>query len=750
MVVGEDRVTGARGDRVLLPAAAGIAAVVLVAFVLIPERPASFVFQGAALAAAAAVVAGVHYHATARPVPWYLVATGIALLALGDSFFVANDDVFDAPPVPSTGDIASFLGYGFLIAGVVQLARQRLPRRDSASLVEALVLGIGAMVPAWVWLMEPHTQDVAKTELEQFVANLYPAFDVALLVAVAWLVLASGVRPLACGLLVTGLGLLLAGDSLDTWADVRGWASDDAADLTRIVAFACIAVAGLHPTAIALDRRRRLRPRLRARLAVVAAAALTPTAFAIADALDDDRLARPLVVVIAAIGVPVLAMVRVYVLRGELEDARQLDAVTSLPTRALLFDHLADALASARATGNLVAVLDVDIDHFKRVNEQHGHQLGDELLIAVSDRLRGAIRQGDTVARVGGDEFVVVCDQLAGSNAALAAADRVSLALVDEFVLGGRTFHVTASIGVMTGRGGEHPDSLLNDAHAAMRKAKERGRGRAELFEQSMRIQAEAGVTRLDHDLVHAVDRQELRLYFQPQLELRTGAVVGVEALLRWHHPEWGTLPPATVVRIAQECGLLDAIGAWTLDDALARADAWARGGRPVEVTVNVAHAQLVASGFLDTVDRAFARWSVPFHQVAIDLNEPSEIAADERAIAVVAALRERGVHITIDAFAETSPLKLLQVLPASRLKLDRSLTEQVTGTDRDPAIIAAVIRVARDLGMRVVAQGVETRTQGRELERLGCDDGIGNLWAPPLPPGGVLDQVLGRQRSAV
>jgi diguanylate cyclase (GGDEF)-like protein len=738
----------ARGNQVLLAVSLLVGAAVVYAFLAAPDRTASFILEGAVLAAAAALVAGVHFHGTARPVPWYLVATGLGLLALGDSFFVANDDVFDAPPVPSTGDIASILGAGFLIAGVIAFARQRQPRSDSASLVEALVLGIGVLVPTWVLLMEPHTSDVAKTEIEQFVGNLYPALDVALFVALAWMVLAAGLRPLASALLAGGVALLIAGNSIATWADLHAWASEDVADVVRIVACLAIAVAGLHSSTLALDRRRRPRRRVKARLALIAVAAMTPMAFAVADILDDEQVARPLVFVLAAVGVPVLAMVRVYVLRGEVERSSQLDHITALPNRALLFEHLTASLEQVRATGNLVAVLDVDIDHFKRVNEEHGHRIGDELLVLVSERLRGAIRQGDIVARVGGDEFIVVCDQLNGNLAALAAADRMSLALVDAFEVGTLTFHVSASIGVATGRGTEHPDLLLNDAHAAMREAKVRGRGRAELFEQSMRAESTAGATRLDHDLVHAIEREQLRLYYQPQVDLRTGAVVGVEALLRWHHPEWGTLPPATVIAIAEESGLLVAIGEWTIEDACSRASAWAAGGHPVEVTINVSHGQLVAPGFLDVIDRVLARWDVPPTDLAVDLTDPGAVAADDRAVGLAAALRERGVHIAIDGFDASSPLKLLQSLPADRLKLDRSLTEQVTGSDSDPAVIAAVIGLAREMGMQVIGLGVETRTQRAELERLGCHDGIGNLWAPPLPPGGVLDQVLGRQRA--
>lgn len=742
--------SGARSGGVLLAVTAALAAVVVGVYLLLPDRPASFVFQGAGLAAAAAIVAAVHFHATSKPVPWYLLATGLALLALGDSFFVADDDVFDAAPVPSTGDIASFLGAGFLVAGLVQLVRQRLPRHDTASLVEAVALGIAAVVPSWVWLMEPYSADVSRSEIEQLVANVYPALNLAVFVALAWLVLASGVRPLSCGLLVAGVALLVAGNSVAAWADLHGWGSEAVPDVLLIVAFAGIAVAALHPSAPVLDRRRRARRRVQSRLAVVGAAALVPGAFALVDAFDDERLARPMVVALAVLAVPALLMTRVYVLRHELERVRRYDVVTDLPNRTILLDHLAEVLANARSTGNLVALLDIDLDHFARVNAEHGHLVGDELLMAVADRLRGALREGDTVARVGGDEFLVVCEQLSGNHAAMAAADRLALAMVDAFEVRGRTFHVSASIGVAAGRGHEDPDTLVNDAHDAMRRAKERGRSRAELFEQSMRAQSAAGATRLDHDLVHAIERKELRLYYQPQVELRSGAVVGVEALLRWHHPEWGTLPPATIVGIAEESGLVEDIGEWTLDDALGRASSWAGAGHPVEVTVNVSHGQLVGPGFLDVVEGHLARWGVRPDDLAVDLTEPEAVAADERAVARLAELRGRGVHVTIDAFGETSSLKLLQSLPADRLKLDRSLTAQVGAGAGDPAIITAVVRLGRELGMRVIAQGVETRSQARALEQLGCVDGIGNLWAPPLPPGGVLDQVLGRQRSTV
>ncbi|HYD08817.1 MAG TPA: EAL domain-containing protein [Acidimicrobiales bacterium] len=739
---------GTRIEREAWRGFLALGALVSLAYFLVPPVSGALLYEAIGMAAMTAVIVGVRLHEPRSSTPWLLLAIALGLLTLGDSIFNAHELVFDNDPFPSLADVAYLGAYPFLCAAGVLLVRRRLPGQDAGSFVDAAMLGVGAAVASWVFLMEPYAQDHGLRLVEQVVSIAYPAADLVLVVVIARLVLAPGTRSPSHQLLFAGLLLTLLVDTAFAWEELQGtFLSVEVIDVGFLVAYLLVGAAALHPSMA--DAERRVQPTRHEpgvwRVGLLGIAALVPTAFLVAEIVQDS-LDHGLAIVIGSIALVVLGMVRVGLLMRELARTANLDPLTSLPNRTMLFECIAEANRRALRDGTSLAVLYVDLDRFKLVNDAHGHAAGDELLLQVSERLRSAIRHGDTVARVGGDEFVVLCEGLHGPTAALSAADRLSLSLVERFVLRGATFHVAASIGVAVGSGLDEPDVLLNDADAAMYKAKERGRGRAELFDPSMRQQGAAGTTRLDGDLACAIEREQLRLYFLPQIELASGSLVGVEALLRWQHPEWGTLPPATTVPIAEETGLIVPVGAWVLDEALRQARSWHDGGLPLEITVNVSHLQLVDPGAVDTVLAALTRRQVPAGSLVLDLRAPDLAAADPRAIDTLAELRRHGVHVSIDDFGpEGSRLDVLRKLPADRLKLDRSLVAGVADSDAERAIVAAVVRLGLDLGLRVVAEGVETRSQRRELAELGCHDAQGHLWAPPLPPGSVLDQLLGK-----
>lgn len=749
---GAERPVRGRLDGLIWVGYLGVGVVVAAAYLTMPAGAGALVYEAIGLSSVVAVIVGVRLHDPVSPTPWYLLACGLAFLTLGDSIFNANDLIFDVEPFPSIADAAYLSAYPFLCAGVVLLVRQRLPGQDSGSFVDALMLGVGCGVASWVFLMEPYAQDHGLRGIEQLVSIAYPAADVVLLVVVARLLLAPGIRPVAYTLLFAGLLLTLAGDTGFAWVTLNGsYGTPDPNDVLFLLSYLFVGAAVLHPSMVDLERR--VRPAKHpgpGRLVLLGVAALTPAAFLLHEAMD-DRIDHAAVVIGGSVAVPLLALWRVGLLMRELERHARLDPLTALPNRSMLFERIGDALERCRRTGTYTAVLYLDLDRFKLVNDAYGHAVGDELLIEVSERLRGALRHGDIVARVGGDEFVVLCELLSGQQAALAAADRLALALVDPIHAGAMWFTVSASIGIAVGDGDEAPDTLLNDADAAMYRAKEHGRGRAELFEVSMRQQTAAGSTRLDEDLHHAIARDQLRLYFQPQIDLTTGELVGVEALLRWQHPEWGTLPPATIVPIAEETGLIVPIGEWVISEACRHARAWADSGTAVEMTVNLSVRQLVEPGIVDKIADALTRHAVRADRFVIDVSGSGEAVHEPRAIASLSELRALGVHVAIDDFGpDAAPIGVLRALHADRLKLDRSLVITVTEGDADRSIIGALCALARELGMKVVAEGVETRSQRRELARLGCHDGLGHLWAPPLPPGSVLDQVLGREHSPV
>ncbi|HEX4904914.1 MAG TPA: bifunctional diguanylate cyclase/phosphodiesterase [Acidimicrobiales bacterium] len=718
-----------------------VGALITAIYLAMPAGPGAFVYEGLGLSAVAAIVVGVRLHGPRHAAPWYLIATGLGLFTLGDSIYNANAHVFDTAPFPSVADVAYLGGYPVLCAGLVQLVRRRLPG-DGGSLIEALILGVASGVASWVVLMQPYADDRGLRLIEQVASIAYPAADVVLLVVLARVLLAPGRRPLAFTVLFAGIAASLAADTGFAWRTLYStYLAPDPNDVLYALSYLLIGAAALHPSMVDLEQRqvaRRSRPIWH--LVVVGFAAVTPAAFLLRN--DEDHIG---VIVAGAVLVPLLALARVVMLTREAERQVSVDPLTRLPNRSVLFARVSEALDRARGAGTYVAVLYLDLDRFKFVNDTYGQVVGDELLVGVAERLRHAIRHGDAVARVGGDEFVVVCEGLTGQETALSAADRLALALAEPFPTGVTSFSITASVGIAIGSGTEDPDTLLNDADAAMYRAKERGRGRAELFERSMRQQTSAGTTRLDEDLHFAIEREELRLYFQPQIDLESGALIGVEALLRWQHPEWGTLPPATIVPIAEETGLIVPIGEWVLDEACRYAQLW-----NIEMTVNLSVRQLVDPGIVTRVSDALARWDVPADRLIIDVTGSSDASRDERAVANLLQLRDLGVHVAIDDFGPDGvTIGALRNLHADRLKLDRSMVLTVTESEADRVIIGALCALGRDLGMKIVAEGVETRSQRAALADLGCHDGLGHLWAPPLPPGSVLDQVLGRTQTA-
>jgi diguanylate cyclase (GGDEF)-like protein len=725
--------------------AAGIVAAV--AYPVLPEAPGAFLYEAVGIASVIAIVAGARMHAPTDPLPWHLIAIGVALLTLGDSIFTANELVFEITPFPSIADVAYLGAYPFLCVGVVLLVRRRMPGQDAGSLIDALIVSVACGIASWVFLMEPYARDRGMSGLEQLVAMAYPAADILLLVVVLQLLFVPGPRPVAHRLFFFGLVLTLVGDTGFAWRSLNGsYSSPDPNDALFLVAYAFIAAAALHPSLAVLDRRSRgsARPGVW-RLAVLGAAALTPAGFFAGEASRDHVDHAP-VIVAGAVIVPLLALVRVALLLRDVERSSRLDPLTLLPNRSLLFDRITEALARAKRNGTSVALLYVDLDRFKLVNDAFGHSVGDELLQRVGERITGALRRSDTVARVGGDEFVVLCEDLDDTHGALAAADRLAMALIEPIVVGGTTFNVSASVGVAIGTTGDAPDPLLNDADAAMYRAKERGRGRAELFEPSMRQLGVAGTTRLDEDLRHALERDELLLHFQPQIDLSSGQVVGVEALLRWRHPEWGLLPPVTVVPIAEETGLIVAIGEWVIDEACRSTRRWLDAGVTLEMTVNLSARQLNDPLLSGKIASALRRWDVPADQLVVDIRDSVSVASDVRATTTLHDLRHIGVHVAIDDDdGVVASVDVLRMLQADRFKVDRSLVVAATADDGDTRTIGAVCALAGALGMRVVAEGVETRSQRRILADLGCHEGLGHLWAPALPPGAVLDQLMGR-----
>ena len=412
------------------------------------------------------------------------------------------------------------------------------------------------------------------------------------------------------------------------------------------------------------------------------------------------------------------------------------DPLTGLPNRRAFAEHVERALTERRdgAPGH-VAVLFVDVDDFKLVNDSLGHGAGDRLLETVADRLGAGLRPEDVVARFGGDEFVILVADVVDVADALAVAERLAATLTPPIVLDGEPRFVTASVGVAVA-GDTHldADQLLQDADVAMYRAKERGKARCEAFDDSLR----AGAVRrlaLEGGLREALANGELRLEYQPQVRLPDGRVTGVEALIRWRHPQLGTISPAEFVPMAERLGLVDEIGAWVLREACAEAMRWGR--EDVEVAVNVSPRQLVSGGFADVVRDALAGTGLKAHRLCLEITETALLADVAGTRAMLARLRALGVLLAVDDFGvgHASLRHLRQLLPVDILKIDKSFVDGVVADAEDTAIISAVVKLADGLGLECVAEGVEDATQAAVLMELGCGTGQGYHFARPMAP---------------
>ncbi|WP_372790257.1 EAL domain-containing protein [Paraconexibacter sp.] len=414
------------------------------------------------------------------------------------------------------------------------------------------------------------------------------------------------------------------------------------------------------------------------------------------------------------------------------------DPLTGLPNRTLVLDRIEQALSRIDRSGEPMAVIFLDIDHFKVINDGLGHGAGDELLTLFAPRLRGAVRPSDTVGRFGGDEFVVVCENVAGEAMARQLAQRVADACAEPFRIAGLEHHVAVSVGVVVcDHACRSADELLRDADAAMYRAKERGRGRVELFDLGMRARAVERV-QIERDLRSAIEHGELRLVFQPIVDLRSGRVCRVEALVRWDHPDRGVLQPSQFLHVAEEAGLAVALGQRVLELACGEAATWHRAavGRPLPVHVNLAEQQLTGIGahLADTVAQVLATAGIGAEQLVLEITETALL---ERASAVRAALTplvDIGVRFYLDDFGTGySSLGHLSSFPIAGLKIDRSFTAGLGLGGDKTAIVTAILRMAEVLEIDAVAEGVERTDQLLAIRRLGGTLAQGYLLAAPM-----------------
>ena len=402
------------------------------------------------------------------------------------------------------------------------------------------------------------------------------------------------------------------------------------------------------------------------------------------------------------------------------------DPLTGLANRTVLLDRLEQAHSRSVRHGGEVAVLFLDLDRFKVVNDSLGHDAGDELLVAVAQRLSSGLRPGDTAARFGGDEFVVLCEDVVGPHEALALAERLSETLVAPFIVGGEQVFVTASVGVAMSNGVAEGAELLRDADAAMYQAKARGPARCELFDKQMRRRAIARLE-MENDLRRAVDNEQFQVHYQPNIRVSDELVVGVEALLRWRHPQLGLVAPGDFIPLAEETGLIVPIGRWVIETACQQLGDWTRRrgaeAPALYMSINLSPHQLKDPDLVSDVASALVRAGVPAEAVCFEVTETALIDDVRDAFDVLQRLRALGVRIALDDFGTGySSLSYLHTLPVDILKLDRSFIARLSPQARGRAVVAGMVDLAHALDLTVIAEGVETEEQLIDLRDLHCD----------------------------
>ena len=425
------------------------------------------------------------------------------------------------------------------------------------------------------------------------------------------------------------------------------------------------------------------------------------------------------------------------------------DELTGLPSRALLHDRLLHGLAGAKQRGKQLAVMFLDLDRLKTVNDVFGHAYGDDLLRYASDRIAGAIRPGDTVARFGGDEFVITCEDVSVAEAEH-LAERVLASLMEPCEIRGRTVAVAASIGLAMAERGATPASLLRDSDAAMYRAKERGRGRVELFDDVLRAAAEERrATAVDLRL--ALERDEFVVHFQPVVDLATGDVVSAEALVRWNHPDRGVVGPDQFIPLAEDSGLIVPIGAWVLEESCRQLRKWQEMVPSISVAVNLSVRQVTTPGVVELIDDILRRTGVRPGDLCLELTESVFMDDVDYFGRTLAKLKALGVRLAIDDFGTGySSLSYLKRFPIDTVKVDRAFVEGLGTDPNDSAIVAAIVAMADALKLEVVAEGIETREQFVGLKTLRCGRAQGFYLARPMSAEAMTQLVDHRSRLPV
>ncbi|GAA4701643.1 hypothetical protein GCM10023263_44270 [Phytohabitans rumicis] len=716
---------------------------------------AAIAFAAVAFGAVAAALSAPWLHRARPRHPWYLLGAAGSTFVVGALIRPWSSErtgwaalLSDAFTVP--GYLFMFLS----LAGLL-LARGSMQRH---AVIDGLIVCVGAGLASALLLAMPAAAIDDRPAVVSVLAGLYPLFDVVLVLLLANLAFTTvGLRP-SYVLLLCGILALLVGDLAYAIIGVSGQLTGTPLlDLPFLVSCTMIGAAALHPSVADLGRASVMRVQAWSwrRLLLIVPALVVP--FVLTAVVTEGPLAARVVVAVGGTAMVALLITRAVsavqdYAAAQLKSEHQAthDPLTGLPNRLMLAREISRLLATAPPSNSSSAgepavwVLFLDLDGFKLVNDSWGHEAGDQLLIEVATRLRATVPRPAMVARVGGDEFVVA--RVGSRHDTVALVERIMERLSAPVQVSSAEVVITPSIGVVGAPAGMAPvaavaavtaEALMRDADTAMYRAKSDGRGRWTEFDASMHERVRDRVE-IELALRHALATGQLRLAFQPIVELSTGRLVGAESLIRWTHPSRGTVSPAVFIPIAEDSGLISAIGKWVLDETLRQVSAWREEdliSADFWVSVNVSPRQLRDASLPTQVAEALERWKVPTGAVVLEITESVMIDASSVTDQVLFDLRRLGVKIVVDDFGTGfSALGYLRRHPVTGVKIDRSFVDGLGTDDEDEEIVRAVVAMSTALKLTIVAEGVESPAQQDVLAALGVTVGQGHLWSAPVP----------------
>jgi diguanylate cyclase len=687
---------------------------------------------------------GIHRHRPRVRWPWWTLILTAVVWAIAGVVREATGATGDLTSHRSLlPDLFALPGYALFAIALYGLLRARRAPGDRGARLDGIMLGAGALLLVNELLIVPTLRIHGAWVMARIAIAIYPAISMCLLIVASRLAFSSWQPSPAFSMLLVGTACLLVGDVVFALGDA-GWivVNERLLEVPYLLVPAMIGSAALLPSMNLIDRPRHRPSRSigRGRLIAVGAALFGPIAIiAVRDASFARSVTAAICLVLAA-----AAMARVAgAMKEQAEFAAKLerqathDDLTGLPNRSLIVSHLDRLRSAAERTGESVALMFLDLDQFKLVNDTMGHALGDELLVQVGRRIVKAVRSIDVVGRISGDEFLIVCSGLDASGAA-GLADRIRRVLSTPFLLDAGEVFVTASIGIAVSDGSALEDAatLIRDADTAMYRSKDAGRNAVTVFDVSM-LERVAKRVEMERRIRQALAAGEIVAHYQPLVQLPSGNVIGFEALARWND---GTtmIDPAEFIAVAEESGLIVPLGALMLDEACRSLSNWRRtipGGEHLYISVNLSPRQVRESDIVDTVAETLLRHDLPGDALWLEITENVMMEDSVSTSGVLIGLRSLGVRLSVDDFGTGfSSLSTLKRFPVSGVKIDRSFVSGLGHHQSDSSLVSAILAMASALGLVTIAEGVETIDQASQLFQLGCIVGQGYLFSMAVP----------------